>query len=483
MNPGGGDLGSPSHLLVDLEMKDCSNQADSDSVSSDKSENKNQTTADEVNKYDFENKYRITDKGPFCVFVEHAKKNIGRLFPIRVGHYLQIDDNTAKSIVDIKSVGLNRVKVIVSSYEVANGLVNNPLLKNNELIAYIPTFYTQKKGVVRMVDTEFSEGYLKQAIKSDRQVVEVKRMMRRAINEKGELEQKPRQMIVVSFLGSTIPASVKINGVIFEVEPYYYPVVCCKRCMRYGHSTKLCRSKKVSCRKCSGEHNEEVCTSQAVFCVHCKSTEHRTADRTCPMYVRQRNIKKIMADQNVSFKEAEHIEKNPSYAKIATYNRFSILSNSDFPSLPKSQNNPTGLFNSQSIHPIQKPKNFSNIFQNKKRKIHHSQSRLTNTSTNLSANGLTTLSQPEAGTSQIEQQSKETSIRSAIIPNPYRQEFIDHKSLITEKLTLFLSQVLHSIVPDSDLNEILKLHKIRENLGMLLTDILSSKSNNDLSTC
>ncbi|CAH2011885.1 unnamed protein product [Acanthoscelides obtectus] len=40
-------------------------------------------------RFDFKNTYTTTDTGPFFVCIEHKTKNIGRLFPIRVGHYLQ----------------------------------------------------------------------------------------------------------------------------------------------------------------------------------------------------------------------------------------------------------------------------------------------------------------------------------------------------------------------------------------------------------
>lgn len=92
------------------------------------------------------NKYRITDAAPYYVFVEHAGKNIGRLFPIRVGHFLYQDTEFRKGIKDIVSVGINRVKIVANTYSVANKLVDHPTLLKNGLRSYIPSYFTQKKG-------------------------------------------------------------------------------------------------------------------------------------------------------------------------------------------------------------------------------------------------------------------------------------------------------------------------------------------------
>lgn len=201
----------------------------------DMSVDKNELETDRL--IDFNNKYRSTDKGPYFVFIEHKDKNLGRLFPIRVGHYLTKTYN--KSILDIKSVGINRVKVILNTYEVANSLIDSDVIKQNNLIAYIPKIFTQKKGVIRNVDTFFDEKYLLESVISEKEVVEVKRMVRRIVDREGKTQMVKRQIIILSFLGNTIPNEVKINSVIFPVEPYIHPVVQCFKCLRYGHTKKI----------------------------------------------------------------------------------------------------------------------------------------------------------------------------------------------------------------------------------------------------
>lgn len=183
------------------------------------------TNTSRITHIDLNNKYRESDTGPFMVYVEHKNKNLGRLFPIKVGHFLQKCDGFRNNIVDIKSVGYTRVKVIFKTFSSANDLINNKLITENDLIAYIPKFFTQTKGLLRMVDTFFSEEYLLNSIQSSVNVVEVERMYRRSLNEKGESILLKRQMVIVSFLGSNVPKEVIIDNVIFPVERYIYPVV------------------------------------------------------------------------------------------------------------------------------------------------------------------------------------------------------------------------------------------------------------------
>lgn len=302
------------------------------------------------------NKYRITDPAPYYVYVEHAEKNVGRLFPIRVGHFLYQCEELRKGIVDIIPIGINRVKVITKTYSMANKLVDHPLLLENKLRSYIPTYFTQKKGVVKLVDTIFDIDYLWKNIHSDQEVVDIKRLRKKVVNrDSGKEELIDRQTIVVTFLGSVVPNRIRINLCTFPVEPWVYPVVKCYSCLRFGHVASQCRG-KLRCSRCGSDgHGFENCPSETSECIHCSSKNHHANSRKCPAYVRQHNIKKIMASENVSFKEAEHIVDNPSYAKVTTHNRFSVLGNEEnFPSLPKQDYNPT-----TSSFFLRKPRNGS----------------------------------------------------------------------------------------------------------------------------
>lgn len=403
---------------------------------------------------DLNNKYRKTDSGPYMVYVEHKDKNIGRLFPIKVGYYLQRCDNFRNNILDIKSVGYTRVKVIFKTFSSANDLVESELITKNDLVAFIPRFFTQTKGIVRMVDTFFTDEYLVQSIVSDVQVVDVERMMRRTVNERGESVAVKRQMIIISFLGSEVPSEIVINSVLFPVERYIYPVVQCFRCFNYGHTAKLCKSSE-KCKICGeikSEEHDSTC-NKSVFCIHCKSQGHSSVSKKCPKYTRQHNIKRIMASEKLSFKEAEKIVSNrgdSSYSSITISNRYALLSDpKEFPPLP------TSASLSSSNQPIVQ-------------KVLNKRKRITPPSPP------TTLSPPDF-------QAKPRSIAScskpaSVLPNPHRFDFQAYKSDVAEKLSGMILNILNKYAPQVDINSMEK-SEIKEDITTFCEHLAQSFPN------
>lgn len=398
--------------------------------------------------HNFNNRYGLLDKGPYYVFVEHKDKNLGKLFPLRVGHYLFSEKTFKNDVIDITSVGINRVKVIFKTYNIANKLINHDIIIRNNLIAHIPNYFTQKKGVLRMVDTYFDEKYLLENIQSKYKVVSVMRMKRKITNSDGTTSLIPRQMVVVTFVGNTLPSSVQINLVNFPVEPYIYPVVQCFGCMRYGHTIGQCKG-KAKCRNCSEELEENhTCSIQEKFCIFCETNDHISTSKSCPVFKKQYEIKKIMATENISFKEAEHLAKNTSYSKIVSNNRFAILnSNENFPPL---QNTSQTIPNTMQI-PTQRPRTFSN---SKKRKAQ---------SPIRTENMRTTKKNPPHSSKPI-------------IPNPYRDEFMEYKEKILGEVTTFIVKAFQNpqYIKDNFRNEIDIQNYIRNNIE----NFIKNNSNN-----
>lgn len=409
---------------------------------------------------DYNNMYKESDPGPYFVYVEHEQSNLGRLFPVRVGHYLFCNQTFKNSITDIKPIGLNRVKVVLNTAKAANLLVKHELLTANKLVAYIPKYFTQKKGIIRMVDTYFEEDYIKSNINSSIKVVEVKRMTRKIIDKDGASKIIKRQMVVLTFLGTEIPKFVRINLCNFPVEPYIYPVVQCYKCLRYGHTNNQCKSEVTRCKYCGENHISETCDQvDNLFCVFCKSDEHSSVNRKCPMYQKQYNIKQTMASQNLSFKEAESLVNNPSYAKVVTNNRFALLSDTtNFPVLPTPQvNNNNNIMNNNSIQ--RRPARNLNTQVKRKRK---------------------------AGRSPV-RDSTPPPLREdhSILPNPYREEMLSYKNSLVEKISNFIVGLVHNLLTSTTSNvDVVNELNIRESLTALLTDTelnrnINNGNNND----
>lgn len=440
----GGPTGSPEDKPADMDIS----EGDKDLV-----DNNTQKRV-----YNFENKYKSSDTGPYFVYVEHAEKNIGRLFPIKVGHYLFHCERFKNDVLDIKPVGFNRVKVIFKTGQIANALINHRIVKENGLVAYIPEYYTHRKGVIRMVDTQFSEEDLKSAIVSSQKVIEVKRMVRKVIKPDNTIEYKPRQVIVVTFLGNSLPQSVKINVVNFQVTNYIYPVVQCFNCYRYGHTSKLCRG-NTRCRSCPKSHNgdnsDDVCVGVGPYCVHCNNREHSSTSKDCPEYRKQFNIKKVMASENIAFKEAETIVNNPSYSKIVTNNRFSVLNTvENFPPLPT----PKAETQLPIRKPVRQPPARASVSKRK-------------------AVSPVNISPRDRKRRPLDDPSKSGS--ESVLPNPYRDEFIRHQEKLICQISTFVSNIIKGINPDHLAQNTFDLApKIRE----YVSTIFSSNIEVDLSS-
>lgn len=295
-----------------------------------------------INRY---NKNTDGNQAAYQVYVEHEKLNVGRLHPMKVGRILnEFDQELQTQIIEVNAVGRNRIKILTRTAYAANTLIASEIFKKNSLFAYIPQHRIQKKAVIRNVDTTLTEIELKNIIKSSVPILNVKRMYRK--NEKkskpDDPDTVPRQMVIVTFQGLNMPQFVFIDRVRCVVEPYIAPVIQCYRCMRYGHSSKLCKGKQ-RCKTCAEEHLGE-CFSET-YCIFCKNNDHTTMSRKCPMYEKQKNIKITMAHANLSFKEAENMVNQPgSYVNKVRSNYYSPLANdcSDFPELPsKSKNYPS----------------------------------------------------------------------------------------------------------------------------------------------
>nr|CAH7712778.1 unnamed protein product [Callosobruchus chinensis] len=108
----------------------------------------------------------------------------------------------------------------------------------------------------------------------------------------------------------------------YYVSNYIQKVILCHNCMRYGHLGKQCRSKP-RCAKCFEEHSTSTCNHipDDPKCFHCEGNHYTFEMRKCDEFLRQQNIKSLMATTNISYKDAEKsVPKKHTYARIASQN-------------------------------------------------------------------------------------------------------------------------------------------------------------------
>lgn len=424
------------------------NKTNSNSNNNTNETNKNAINTKE-NRYDINTRYQYTDKYPFCVLIESNEGNIGRLHAIKVGHFLKENPNINKFIEKISPLGRNKIKVSLTNFKAANELITDNCIKNNNLIAYIPKLYVEKRGIVKGIDTFFSEEYILNEVKAEHSnVISVNRKFRKIKDQNNQEKLVPRQLITLSFQGNSLPKLIHINKVEFEVEPYVFPVIQCLGCLRFGHVQQNCKGKK-RCITCGETHDENV--TCFMKCIFCKSEQHDSRSKECEEYKIQKSIKETMARCNLTFLEAKKVYNNPSFANILTQNRYQALNNlSEYPPLnPNSQsNNNRTFFQKPKIQPNQsfKQTDGSSCESTKKRKA-------------------------ENPTEEIVKRKSSISNNSSILPNPYREEFIAQKNTIINSVAEYTNDLISSILNSNSLINLNELEtKIKHNLSTIINN-------------
>ena len=136
----------------------------------------------------------------------------------------------------------------------------------------------------------------------------------------------PTDSVVLTFDATDLPSSVTVGYVRVRVRTYIPNPMRCYRCQRFGHTKTHCRNRP-ACGKCSSvQHLSEDCEAGTLRCVNCGDSQrpHASYDRTCPAYVKEREINSLKATNNISFREARELynQTHPSvsYAeKVKTH--------------------------------------------------------------------------------------------------------------------------------------------------------------------
>lgn len=362
-----GDNGTPmDHNLYEAVQLDGSNEVTAVEISTSKRQESSrslQTASGDISlikkQFNLQKPHIYNNK--IYVFLEKINnENIGKLHPMVVGHILHKKLGVS-NINKIEKVGRNRVKVELKSIRDANKLINNDKLNDEHIRAFIPNNLLERKGIIKFVDTSFDDKYLFENIISPYRITEVKRLQRKIVKEDGHIFV-PKQTVLLTFEGNVLPSTVFINYVACTVEPYVQKVIQCYKCLRYGHVAKQCNSSNSLCVNCSKEldSGHKCRDPQDRFCLFCKNNTHKTISKDCPKYVEQTNIKKHMANNNLTFLESKNNIRNtfsnvvrngmkPSVSNIESQNTFSVLDTLNYDHFP-----PLGTSSSNHTKNIQK---------------------------------------------------------------------------------------------------------------------------------
>lgn len=158
-------------------------------------------------------------------------------------------------------------------------------------------------GIIRDVDMELTEQDILNNIScpDSIELLSIKRLSRRNKNDVG---WSPCETVRLCFKGPLLPPYVYVCDIRVKVESYVYPVTQCTQCWKIGHITKTCPSKHIICPKCGGKH--ENCDTQIFKCVNC-SGSHIALAKTCPVYMKEKKIRELMAENNCTYSKAREM--------------------------------------------------------------------------------------------------------------------------------------------------------------------------------
>ncbi|GAB0098325.1 hypothetical protein DMENIID0001_140440 [Sergentomyia squamirostris] len=260
--------------------------------------------------------YSANAKGPFHVFFRGIE---GRAInAISLANTLHMK---FKSIVEIKKVFSDKVRVIFSNVSEANKCPFDIDLATRFRV-YIQAKEVEVDGVVIMELDEpedllpSGEGRMNGSDVKIK-ILEVFRMNKKKVNLVPVTREGPSTEIAmekkitwvagkavrVTFQGSILPDYIILDNLKIQVLAYSQKIMHCENCLRYGHTKAFCGNKK-RCAKCGLVHEDGIatCTANEYHCPNCKkafpSVKHLCEKRAL---IADKTLKSAKRKHNTSF--------------------------------------------------------------------------------------------------------------------------------------------------------------------------------------
>ncbi|KAJ8043222.1 hypothetical protein HOLleu_10217 [Holothuria leucospilota] len=221
-------------------------------------------------------------------------KGLTSLSPFAINKGIEGVVGTPKSIKRLRS---GDILVEVSRSTQANNLLKTTSLIDTPIQVTPHRSLNSSKGVIRCPDIKNC---------SDEEILDnlasqhVSHLYRISVLREGV--RKPTGTFILTFTTPKPPTTLKIGYFQVRVEVYIPNPVRCFNCQRYGHFKTNC-SRAATCEKCGQEgHAGDTCEG-APHCVNCQGC-HPANSKNCPKWVEEKQIQKIKASSNITYKEA-----------------------------------------------------------------------------------------------------------------------------------------------------------------------------------
>lgn len=266
-------------------------------------------------------KYVTSDEGPYKVNFSIKKDDTtSKISVLSVAQILS--RNQYKDVVDYDKNSRRVITVSFMTIDSANKSTSDDELKKLYDV-YIPNSFVFVSGFIFAgagIDRHGDDGLISQIKHENDNIASIKECMW----TDADGVKTPTQKLAITFRKKKLPSHIIAYHSVQKVFAFINKVKHCKKCLRFNHFERDCKSTKQLCRSCGSDEHEQC---EKIFCKVCKSDDHSVNDEKCPALLKEKKISKIMSVNNVGYHEAKK--------QLRTTNYFSALENEEaFPSLP-----------------------------------------------------------------------------------------------------------------------------------------------------
>lgn len=269
-------------------------------------------------------------KTEYIVFLSHQDEQKYFTDKDRLAISHAIRKYCVTGILHLKSINKFKIGITFDHSNNANVfLANKKLLDELSLKASIPAADTEVTGVLTSVPVGLSNKRISSLIGSSRNVIQVRRFMRRVRSDSGAVSYQPTQTVAVTFASTELPQYVYLDSWRHEVSVYVPPVKQCLHCLKFGHIAKFCRNAEI-CSICSQNHNFKQCKEDPINakCNNCGGN-HIAISNTCPKKKAQIEDNKIKS-KSIKYSDLFNENSFPQLTMSYIETQLKNLSKSDF---------------------------------------------------------------------------------------------------------------------------------------------------------
>ncbi|XP_029162203.1 uncharacterized protein LOC114933798 isoform X2 [Nylanderia fulva] len=217
--------------------------------------------------------------------------------------------------INIEMIKFNLSTISFKNAKEANDCLDKiDKVENKWLTGFIDKKLVTCRGVI--VDWPFEIPELWENIVEREDILKIEKMKKSIWNKTDKkYEVVNTNNFIITMKGNKIKDSLTIFNnlhISLRIRPYVEPVVQCFKCFIFGHIKTHCK-REVRCIIC-GENAHGEC-NRLTTCRNCGG-DHRSTARNCPVFLRNKEIKVIMAYNNISFTEAERLITGKNYEQI-----------------------------------------------------------------------------------------------------------------------------------------------------------------------